>query len=218
MSMRGLGVVLVLALIGLGGGYAVGHLNREQPTTLALATPVKASKPSYPVDPVKPFGPDIAYPALQPGLEYKSHLLGQKGFSRWTYDAPRGWMSAIENGDPDEVRWRPVGEPLIGGFSLRVKLVFEHKTKAAMVTQKLAAMQTSYSDVEILGQTGDLLSFSYRDPNSDRNTQRFNTFRWFSLPGETEARFEMSVVGRSVDQDGLEDLLERVGASISPGQ
>ena len=93
-----------------------------------------------------------------------------------------------------------------------MKLSTEHKSKADMVIQKLAAMQAGYEDVEILGQTQELLSFSYRD--ATRNVQRFNTFRWFSLPGEDEARFEMSVVGREVDVPGLQELFDRVGASI----
>jgi len=216
MSMRGLGAVLVLVLLGAAGGFAVGHVLEDAPAVVAIAAPVPASNPSLPVDPIRRFAPDIDYPPLLPSLEYRRHVVGQKGFQQWVYDAPRGWTPTVENGDPDEIRWRPADEPVVGGFSLRVKLVFEHKTKAQMVAQKLAAMQAGYDDVQILGQTQDLLSFSYRDPDS--NTQRFNTFRWFSLPASDEALFEMSVVGRSVDQDGLDDLMEQVAQSISPVQ
>ena len=70
--------------------------------------------------------------------------------------------------------------------------------------------------MEILGQTQDLLSFSYRDPTTDR--KRYNTFRWFGIAGETEAKFEMSVVGRAVDRAGLDDLLANVSRSIAPVQ
>ncbi|MBB6628157.1 hypothetical protein H5V45_12580 [Nocardioides sp. KIGAM211] len=213
MGMRGLGAALVLALLGLAGGYAVGHLTRDQPTTLASAAPVPARNPSYPVDPEKPFAADIPYPPLQAGLDYRKVTLGEAPYE-WAYQVPKGWKPTVEN--LDEIRWRPKGEPEIGGFSLRVKLSTEHKTREAMVAQKLAAMDAGYADVEVLGQTGDLLSFSYRDPT--RNTQRFNSFRWFSIPGESEAKFEMSVVGRAVDQDGLEDLLEKVGNSVAKVQ
>lgn len=216
MSMRGLGAVLVLVLLGAAGGFAVGHVLEDAPAVVAIAAPVPASNPSLPFDPIRRFAPDIDYPPLLPSLEYRRHVVGQKGFQQWVYDAPRGWTPTVENGDPDEIRWRPADEPVVGGFSLRVKLVFEHKTKAQMVAQKLAAMQAGYDDVQILGQTQDLLSFSYRDPDS--NTQRFNTFRWFSLPASDEALFEMSVVGRAVDQDGLDDLMEQVAQSISPVQ
>jgi len=209
MSMRGVGAALVLALLGVAGGFAAAQLLRDPPMTMAEAAPVPAASPSIPVDPVRDFTPDIGYPPLQPSLGYRRHTLGDPPFE-WVYAAPKGWISTEEA--LDEVRWRPADEPTVGGFSLRVKLSNEHKSKEAMVAQKLAAMQAGYEDVEILGQTQDLLSFSYRDPTTDR--LRFNTFRWFGIAGETEAKFEMSVVGREVDRAGLEDLMEQVSRSI----
>jgi hypothetical protein len=211
MTWRGLAALLLLAAVGGVAGYAVADLRDPEPTTASTAEPLPAESPSFPVEPERPFAKDIDYPALQPGLEYRSHRIGDPPFM-WTYDVPRGWK-IVEDLGPDEIRWRPPDEPDIGGYSMRVKLTTEHKTKQQMVDQKLAAMQSSFEDVEILGQTDDLLSFSYRD--SPRNTQRFNTFGWFSLPGEDEAKFEMSVVGRSVDRPGLEELFDRVSASIA---
>ncbi|GAA2149437.1 hypothetical protein GCM10009844_29050 [Nocardioides koreensis] len=209
MGMRGLGAAVALALLGVAGGFAAAHLLREEPLTMAQAAPVPASSPSIPVDPVRDFAPDIGYPPLQPSLSYRRHTLGDAPFE-WVYAAPKGWVPTEEA--LDEIRWRPAGEPTVGGYSLRVKLSNEHKSKEAMVAQKLAAMQAGYEDVEIRGQTQDLLSFSYRDPTTDR--KRFNTFRWFGIAGETEAKFEMSVVGREVDRAGLEDLMEQVSQSI----
>lgn len=209
MGIRGLGAALALALVGAAGGFAAAHLLRDAPLTVAEAAPVPASNPSIPVDPVRPFTPDIAYPPLRPSLSYKRHTLGDFPFE-WVYAAPKGWVPTEEA--LDEIRWRPADEPEVGGFSLRVKLSTEHKTREAMVAQKLAAVQSGYENVEILGQTQDLLSFTYRDPTTNR--KRFNTFRWFSIPGESEAKFEMSVVGREVDRDGLDDLLEQVSQSI----
>ncbi len=209
MSWRGWGALLVLAAIGAAGGYLVADLREPATTKAAQAAPVPAESPSIPVDPEEPFAEDITYPPLEVGLDYRSHTIGDPPF-QWAYDAPKGWNTTQEG--LDEIRWRPTDEPEIGGFSLRVKLSTEHKSKADMVTQKLTAMQAGYEDVVIVGQTQELLSFSYRDPT--RNVQRFNTFRWFSIPGEDEARFEMSVVGREVDVPGLQDLFDRVGASI----
>jgi hypothetical protein len=211
MSMRGLGAVLVLALVGLVGGFAVGHVVRAEPVTLSGASPVPARNPSIPVDRVRPYAHDISYPGLQAGLSYRRHTIGPPSF-RWAYDVPRGWQPFAFEETLDEVRWRPRGEPEVGGFSLRVKLSTEHKTKESMVAQKLSAMEAGYDDVEVLGRTGDLLSFSYREPAG--NVKRYNTFRWFSLPGQSEAKFEMSVVGREVDRPGLDDLLARVSGSI----
>ncbi len=209
MGMRGLAVALALAVLGGVGGYAVGHLQRHEPVAIA-ATPVPAHKPSIPVDPERPFSSYIDYPALEPGLDYKRHTLGDPPYA-WTYRAPVGWDPTQEY--IDEIRWRPAGEPLVGGYSLRVKLISENKTPEQMVAQKLAAVQGGYDDVEVVGRTPHLLSFSYRDPTT--NTQRFNTFQWFTIPGETVAKFEMSVVGRGVDRAGLDDLEEQVASRVS---
>jgi hypothetical protein len=210
MSWRGLGGLLLLAVVGAAGGYLTADLREPTTTNVAQASPVPAESPSIPVDPEVPFAEDISYPPLAVGLDYRPHTIGDPPF-QWTYVSPKGWRSTQEG--LDEIRWRPRDEPEVGGFSMRVKLSTEHKTKSDMVTQKLAAMQAGYEDVVVLGQTQELLSFSYRDPT--RNTKRFNTFRWFSLPGEDEARFEMSVVGREVDVTGLQELFDRVGAGVA---
>lgn len=208
--MRGLGVALALALLGAVGGYAVGVLQRDQPAAIAHAAPVPASDPSLPVDPEQPYAPDLVYPPLETGLVYKQHTLGDAPFA-WVYRAPKGWKPTQEY--IDEIRWRPADEPTAGGYSLRVKLATENKTPEQMVRQKLRAMRRGYQDVRVLGRTHDLLSFSYRDP--DFNTHRFNTFEWFTAPGQSVAQFEMSVVGREADRPGLDDLLDQVARSVA---
>jgi hypothetical protein len=210
MGMRGVAAVLALALVGLAGGYAAADLLREAPSVIGTARPVQASNPSIPVDPERPYAPDIDYPALRPGLEYVPRTLGDPPF-RWSYRAPAGWTPTVESFE--EIRWRPADEPLVGGFSLRVKLTNEHKSPPAMLEQKLAALQESYDDVEVLGRTQDLLSISFRD--SSNNRLRFNSFRWFGTLDASET-FEMSVVGREVDREGLDDLFEQVARSIAP--
>ena len=209
MGMRGVGAVLALVLVGVVGGYVASDLLRDEPTVVRDVAPVPASDPSIPVDPKRPVAPDIEYPALEPGLEYERHTLGAPPFV-WAYRAPRDWLPTIEGFQ--EIRWRPADEREDGGFSLRVKLTNEHKSPAAMVEQKRAAMLSGYDDVQILGRTQDLLSFSYRDPVRDR--LRFNTFRWFGSPGDSTT-FEMSVVGRRVDRAGLDDLLEQVSRGVA---
>src|SRR6476469_7216069 len=178
MTTRGLGALLALALVGAAGGYVAGRLLEPAPATVSVAAPVPASSPSIPVDPELPYAADIDYPPLLPSLSYRRHTLGDFPYE-WVYDAPKRWKATQEG--LDEIRWRPADEPTVGGYSLRVKLITENKSPADMVAQKLAAMQVGYDDVEVLGQTDDLLSFSYRD--STRNTRRFNSFRWFTIPG-----------------------------------
>ena len=210
MEMRGLGTGLALVLVGVAGGYAAADLMRDEPASVAEIRPVPARDPSIPVDPERPFAPDIDYPALRPGLEYEPRTLGDPPF-QWAYRVPRGWTASVVS--LQEIRWRPADEPLVGGFALRVKLSNQHKSPAAMVEQKLAEMQGGYDDVEVLDRTQNLISFSYRDPDNDR--LRFNTFRWFGSADDATT-FEMSVAGREVDRAGLDDLLEQVARSVAP--
>jgi hypothetical protein len=209
VRVRWIGLALALALVGAVAGYGLGILTRAEPTTFASAQPVPAQSPSIPVLPTPSYDPDIDYPPLETGLAYRRHQIGAPGF-RWEYDAPRGWT--IETVGFAEIRWRPADEPLSGGYSLRVKVINEHRTNEEMVAQKKAAVETIYDDVEITAESSDLLSFRYREP--DTNRLRFNTFKWFTPEGGSTAEFEMSVVGRAVDVDGLEDLLDHVATSV----
>lgn len=210
MRVRWIGLTLALAALGVAGGYGVGVLRQHDPTRFAVAAPVPAGSPSIPVRPTPSYAPDIDYPALEPDLDYRPHRLGDPTY-RWRYDVPKGWTS--EDVSPlFEVRWRPADEPRIGGYSLRVKLVNEHRTPSEMVAAKLSAVRALYQDVKVVARTDEMLSFSYRDP--DYNTHRFNTFTWFTQPGGTLAEFEMSVVGREVDVPGLDSLRDHVAASV----
>jgi hypothetical protein len=210
MRVRWIGLTLALVAIGLVAGYGVGVLRHEDPVTFSAPAPVPASSPSIPVLPLRPYAPDIDYPPLEAGLEYAPHRLGDPTY-QWRYDVPRGWVPE-EVSPLFEVRWRPADEPTSGGYSLRAKLVNEHRTPGEMVSAKLAAVESLYRDVTVLARTDDMLSFRYREPSS--NTLRFNTFTWFAPPGGTVAEFEMSVVGRAVDLPGLDSLRDHVAASI----
>ncbi len=209
MRARWVGLMLVLALLGAAGGYGLGTLDHDEPATIAQAEPVPAQSPSIPVDPPPTFAPDIDYPPLGTQLDYRPHRIGDPPY-QWEYDAPQGWVMTTQ--DLDELRWRPAGEPVTGGFSLRVKLVSEHKTPQEMVDQKRTAVLAIYDDVEIIDQSEDELFFTYREPTAQ--TQRYDIFRWFTAPGGSEADFEMSVVGRAVDEPGLHDLLDHVAVSV----
>ncbi|WP_085874374.1 MULTISPECIES: hypothetical protein [unclassified Nocardioides] len=210
MRVRWIGLALVLALVGAAAGYGLGVLLRSEPTTFASAHPVPAVSPSIPIEPTPSYAPDIDYPALETGLTYKQHRIGNPPYE-WEYDVPKGWTSFQEGFF--EVRWRPEGEPTVGGYSLRVKIINQHESNEQMVAEKKAALTEIYEDdVTFTGETGDRLSFSYRDAAA--NKLRYNTFQWFTPTGGATAEFEMSVVGRAVDRAGLEDLLDHVAASI----
>ena len=200
-------MTLPLTVVAAVAGFGVGTLGGDQPTTFSPAAPVPAESPSIPIDPPPTFAPDIDDPPLATDLRYQGRRIGPPGF-QWRYEAPAAWQASRIG--VLEVRWFEL--PYQGGYALRLKIVNQRLTPAQMVAEKLSAIEAIYDDVVLLRQDEDELSFSYRDGN-DR--QRFNTFRWFTAPGGSFAEFEMSVVGREADEDGLAALFERVETSVA---
>lgn len=183
-----------------------------------------------PTDEESPLGApaeDIDFPALQlpAGQQYDTHV-ARSGGHAWTYPIPVGWVAyrvGADNADAGvltegridrvgHVRWRPAGEPLVGGFSIRLRVLATPARVPEMVDTKVSQLQ-KLQDPDVYEQTTDTIYFTYRDGN---NRVRYNFFRW--LPNAAgEASLEISVSGRTVDKDGLADLLEAVtdGAEVA---
>jgi hypothetical protein len=239
MSMRGLVVALLCGVLGVGHGIVVAHAAQPGMSTGAGAHPVAAVSPSVPIDKPShsPYAPDITYDPLQPGLPLPVvHTLTNE-LAQWTYHAPEGWQpywvcSQLGSCPPQayldkpmapgvvdhaqEVRFRPVGEPVAGGYSLRVRILDNtlndlHQT----VATKIVGFQDS-SDVvgfHIIHRDDRSVYFAYRDKNS--NFHRFNFFQWFAIPGATNATLEMSVSGRLQDVAGLRALFDRFADNVT---
>ena len=227
MRTRVLGVLLLAAVVGVGGGLGIGYLRQPQPAAGGAATPLPASSPSVPVDPpptVAPYADDIDYPPLAPGVRLKLLRMGNSG-QTWRVPVPRGWLSfsvsaneeelvpVKERSSYDELRFRPRGEPDQGGYSLRVKTVNEHVSPSTMVADKLAGMKEAYEEVTVLGRTEESIRFTFRDSTDHL---RYNYFWWFAAPGSGEATLEMSVAGREADEPGLADLFASFGSTLEP--
>jgi hypothetical protein len=208
VNRRVIGIFLVLLLLGAGAGYAWAAAGADDgPTRFAHAVPVPASSPSFPVVVEEPYADDIDFPTLEPDLRYDRHVLGDPPF-QYSYRAPRGWLTSTIAANENRVV--PPGTVDLGGYAMRVKVVGERKTTQEMVTQKLDALLLVEDDVEVLFQSADTLSFTFR---SSQNWKRYNTFRWFDT-GDGFATVEVSVNGREQDLRGLTDLLDQVSASI----
>ena len=222
MRARVWGLLLLAAVVGVGGGLGVGYLGQPRAASGGTAGPLPASSPSVPVDPPAtepPFVEDIPYATLQPGLELARFRMSNTQQS-WLVPYPKGWVATdVDTGKPvarrlwpeyDELRFRPEDEPDEGGYSLRVKTINSRLTPSAMVAGKKAAL-ADFDVVDWLGQTEESLKFTYRTTN-DR--LRFNYFRWFSAPGDGSATLEMSVVGRERDVPGLDDLFASFSGTL----
>ncbi|WP_160004466.1 hypothetical protein [Nocardioides sp. AX2bis] len=210
MRGRVVGVVFLLALVGLGGGWLLAGLDAGPDAAAGPASPLPASSPSVPVRTEAPYAVDGGPPALAVDLEYRKGRLGTPPFG-WTYEAPAGWV-ATDIGAGETKLVPP--DAVDNGYGMRVKLVSERVAPAQMVAQKLAAFESGYPDVAVRGSSPDTLAVSYRA--LPENWLRFNTFRWFTRPGSTEAVVEVSVFGRERDLPGLDDLLDQVAASLQP--
>ena len=222
MRARVVGILVLATLAGAGIGLGAGYLGQPKPASGGTARPVPASSPSLPVDmptTPPPFAEDITYPALEPGLEFRLLRMANSQ-QAWRVPVPRGWVATnVDTSLPvprrewssyDELRFRPADEPPEGGYSLRVKLVNSRQTPGQMVTAKRVGLRAE-DIVDYLATREDSLKFRYR---TSGNHLRYNFFRWFVAPGDSEATLEMSVVGRRVDVDGLEALFAAFGSTL----
>ncbi len=225
--------LLVLA-VTFGAAYGATRLlggdDKEQDPSgqdSESPTPGATDEPTDEESPLGEPAEDIDFPALQlpAGQQYDTHVVRSGGHT-WTYPIPVGWVAyrvGADNADagvlPEgridsvgHVRWRPAGEPLVGGFSIRLRVLATPARVPEMVDTKVAQLQ-KLQDPDVYDQTADTIYFTYRDGN---NRVRYNFFRW--LPNAAgEASLEISVSGRTVDKDGLADLLEAVadGATVA---
>jgi uncharacterized membrane protein len=239
MSVRGLVVALLCGVLGLGLGAVVAYAARPGTSVSGDAHPMSAVSPSVPIDAPShsPYAHDIDWPALRPGLPMSSVHTITNDLARWTYHVPQGWQaywvcSIPSSCPPDayldkpmapgtvnhaqEVRFRPPGEPVSGGFSLRVRIldntfVDVHQTVATKVVGFRDS--SAVAEFHIIHRDARSVYFDYRD--RDSNYHRFNYFQWFAIPDQTNATLEMSVSGRTRDVPGLKALFDRFADNVT---
>ena len=174
-----------------------------------------------------PFANDIEWPALEQVETFETHRIGEAPqFQTWEYPVPEGWVAYLvtaagdrpipseEVGSYFEVRFRPEDEPLVGGFSMRVKAINNHSPSADEVEDKITDFEQIYEDVDVLEQTDETVFFTFR--TEEENRLRYNFFHWFEAPDSDVATLEMSLAGRAVDEPGLRTLFEEFGEQARP--
>jgi len=178
------------------------------------------AKPRAPGE--RPYAKDIDWPSLEPPTEW-DHYEIDNALETWEYPVPKGWVGyRVPSGvltppeeipEYDEMRFRPPKEPVEGGFSLRVKIIDNHKLPTDEVLDRIAGFDRAYDDFDVIERTDNAVFFSFRDTN---NRFRFNFFRWFVAPGSQEATLEMSVAGRAQDEEGLRALFDAFAEQAHP--
>ena len=220
VTARGLGGVLLALVLGASLGVGAAYAMRPEPDASGTPVPVPAASPSVPTD--QPYAPDIDYPSLGEVEAFDRYRIGN-ALETWDYAVPEGWVAYAVPGERptrprdvaelDEVRFRPEGEPLEGGYSLRVKAVDNHKTPTDEVIDRVAGLERAYDDIDIFERTSEALYFTFRDNNG---RLRYNFFRWFTAPGAAEATLEMSIAGRAADEAGMRGLFDRFALEAEP--
>ena len=196
--MRGILVALLCGLIGLGGGALVAYaVQPRADDTAGRPRPITAVSPSVPIDviPSRSYAPDSTFPTLSPDLALPppAHHI-HNDLARWSYHVPQGWTAYSVCTPPPagtppckfpldavippkqidkqtQVRFRPVGEPALGGYSFRVKVMDNiDLNPAQMVATKVVGFRQEF--------TGQNFSMIRKTPS--RVTVCGRTSRWES--------------------------------------
>lgn len=214
MWWRALGLAAVLLCVGVAGGYAVADRTAPEPASDATLEPVPAVSPAVPTPPQRDVLPDPDTEPLEPDLPSSSLDLRVGPRSAGvTVDVPDGWTM---NRIADTNMWNFVkpGNPL-NTYTLRVNIVRgQNVSTAAAKAGRIVALQEAEAnggleDFEITAQTDDTFEATYFDGGYLRVTME----KWVSFD-DTHAYAEAAVTGRTVDQEGLRDLLTRTVDSM----
>jgi hypothetical protein len=214
MWWRALGVGLALLAVGVIGGYAVADRTTEQPTHGTGPEPVPAVSPAVPTPPAREVLPDPLTPALVPDLPSHETTLriSRKGIGL-TVQVPDGWTeNRVENSN--SWTYAVLGNPK-NTYVLRINIMAgDHVSIPVAMKARIAAFEDAVDngdllDFEVTAKAEDTFEATYIDHGYLRVTME----RWVSFGGTT-AYAAAAVTGRTVDEEGLRDLLVRTVTSM----
>lgn len=218
-----IGSAMALALLGVAGGVASGRLLEDEPATIASATPVPATAPSYPVNEYDVL-PDPGIAPLGTGLPSHTERFRLNDF-RLTASVPDGWRR-VELTGGSAWNFSPPSNPL-NAYVLRIEIVAGSRSSvSAAKGARLLRLQSAQADgnmqrLVIEDETEDGIVASYLDPRRGPDKeilpgfyQRVTLERWLTFGSDT-AYADIAVTGRDVDREGMADLLERVATSAA---
>jgi len=212
-TLRGLGPLMAsmvgLALLGVGIGYAVGHLRDDGPVLIESAAPVPAESPSYPVDPPLVIEPDPDVAPLARDLKTHVERVGEEPFGM-RLPVPDGWVRS--NSKAGQWQWYVAGHPDFT-YVMRVVLVSGFATIPSAIQSRIEALdeadETAEFDLETTTTDGFVATYVLGDH------RRLTMERFLSLDDTDTLYATVAVIGRESDRAGLSDLIERVSAGAT---
>jgi hypothetical protein len=214
MRWRTLGVAVALLAVGAAVGYAVADRTAPEPAVGSAVQPVPAVSPAIPTPVALNIRPDPDTPALESDLpSAPEDLRLERGAAGVTVNIPDGWT---ENRVQDTNMWNFVktGNPE-NTYTLRINIVRAlNVSVSAAKTGRIAALEEAdanggLSEFEVTTETEDTLEATYIDGGYLRLTME----TWVSFDG-AHAYVSAAVTGRTVDEEGLRDLLSRTVDSM----
>lgn len=210
MSWRGLVAVVALLAAGIVGGFATAELLQSSPITTGAPQPVAAGSPSFPSNPRQPLEPDPPQEPLQTNLPMRDVSLGSGG-DRIVFKAPRGWsrLGQLSN----EVKYKKPNNPNYT-YVMRVEQVTsDHEQIPFMIEDRIADLRRDETQVKVLYRTHDQLEVSF----VHENYKRFALYTWKDVRQSGQAEVEIAITGRSVDVQGMRDLMVKVHSRMGAG-
>jgi hypothetical protein len=213
MGWRALGITVVLLAVGVAGGYAVGQRTEPQARSDATVEPVPAVSPAVPTVAAHPVLPDPTTAPLAPDLPAHPEVLRlpRKGLGL-VAQIPDGWQSSHSG---DTWIFAQTGNPT-NTYTLRIQLLISQRQSVAVVKgARLAALQQSQADgnmfeLDVTADTDDEFEATYIDSGSYRRVTRER----YVDNGSGLAYVVIAATGRTVDTEGLRDLVTRISTSL----
>ena len=211
---RALGLVLLVLVAGVAGGYAYGELREDDPVTVSRATPVPA-EPSVPTPATPEVLPDPDVPPLAVNLPTRRTRLttGRSG-DVLRVDQPIGWSRKSS----DETWTWAVASNRTNTYRHRVAIIAgAHQSVSVAQNARILAFEEAeangyLSNFTSESQTADTFIATYIDGGYLRVTME----RIVAFEGSS-AYAAAAVTGREVDRQGLTDLVQRTAESMEPG-
>lgn len=207
MGVRGLGLLLLLALAGGAGGYAYAERTSGPVVSDSAPTPVSAQDPAIPYTAPERVKADSELPPLPESLPTHDVELGRAGEGGIYVPIPHGWTRVVLS--DNEARWVPPGNPP-GSYAVRVAVVDMRRTLAQAVAERAAAlpMDPRISAVETDQSVDTLRATFILD-----GYRKLTIIRWVSFDGNG-VDVEIAATGRLIDESGMEALVAKLASEV----